>query len=91
MNDARSRFNTAIREGEAPAEPRFAASLDRQEPRPPGLETASMARCAYRQVVARQKNVGRLEGAAEEIAAAHAEFREMQLVNETSWNELGGT
>jgi RNA polymerase primary sigma factor len=48
----------------------------------------SIARSAYRQVVTRQKEVGRFEGAIEEIAAAHSENCERHLVNETSWNEL---
>jgi RNA polymerase sigma factor (sigma-70 family) len=51
----------------------------------------SIARCAFRQVVARQKEVGRFEGVVEEIAAAHSEYCERQLVNETCWNELCGT
>ena len=38
---ARAHFTTTIREGEAPAEPRFVESSARPEPRPPGFETAS--------------------------------------------------
>ena len=40
-NHTRGGFKTEIREGEAPAEPEFAASSARQEPRPPGFEIAS--------------------------------------------------
>ncbi len=37
----RGHFETGIREGEAPAEPSFPVVSARQEPRPPGFETAS--------------------------------------------------
>ena len=61
LDQSRSRFKTVVREGEAPAEPGFAASLARQEPRPPGFETASSRldeeRIKPREVASRLLNV----------------------------------
>jgi RNA polymerase primary sigma factor len=48
----------------------------------------SIARRAYHQITARQKDSGRFTGAVDDLATDPAEDSERQLFNEASWDEL---